>query len=206
MNPIPITLAVEDALSGHVLNRLLKVNQKYAIGVTLGLKGNGYLKSTLRGLNQAAQGSAYVVLTDLDRAPCAPALVQDWFGGASKHPNLLFRIAVHEVESWLLADRTGLAQYLSIHEKWMPTKPEDIPNPKHALIDLVRTHSTSPTIKARLLPKLGSTARQGREHNACLGEFADGKWEPSVARKNSPSLDKAMRCFESFRPIFHGAV
>ncbi len=203
MNQIPITLAVEDELSERVLKRLLReANGEYAIGATLGRKGNGYLRKTLQGWNRAAQGSAYVVLTDLDNAPCAPRLVQNWFGNSLKHPNLLFRVAIREVESWLLADRPRLSQYLSVHEKWMPEEPEIIPDPKRELIDLVGRYSKSPTIKAQLLPKPGSTARQGREHNACLGKFADSVWKPSVARKHSPSLDRALRCFESFRPVF----
>jgi len=37
-----------------------------------------------------------------------------------KHPNLLFRVAVKEVEAWLLAHRAAFATFLGISDKLIP--------------------------------------------------------------------------------------
>ncbi|MDF2210039.1 hypothetical protein L1F28_15070 [Arthrospira platensis NCB002] len=43
---------------------------------------------------------AYLVLTDLDKSECPLAIINEWLKSQPKHPNLLFRVAVKEVESW----------------------------------------------------------------------------------------------------------
>lgn len=103
MNPIPVNLAVEDELSEVVLRRLLADARCYAVGTVYGRRGNGYLRKTIVGWNRAARGCPFIVLTDLDNTRCAPSLIAEWLT-VPKHPNLLFRIAVREVEAWLLSD------------------------------------------------------------------------------------------------------
>ena len=54
-----------------------------------------------------------------------------------KHPNLLFRVAVKEVEAWLLAHRAAFATFLGISDKFIPQEQVDtIPDPKQFLINL----------------------------------------------------------------------
>jgi len=109
MSPIPINLATEDELSEAVLSRLLSDARRFAIGRRYRRGGNGYLKSTIAGWNRAATGIPFLVLTDLDTHHCPSELIASWLA-APQHPNLVFRIAVREVESWLLADRTNFAE------------------------------------------------------------------------------------------------
>ena len=102
---IPVNLATEDELSEAVLRRLLDhADRGYAIGTAYGRRGFGYLRRTITGWNRAAQFVPFIVLTDLDRRPCPTELIEDWLREA-RHPNLLLRVAVREVEAWLLADR-----------------------------------------------------------------------------------------------------
>ena len=78
---IPITLAVEDELSEHLLRALLaQANRNYLVGAVYGKRGNNFLKQKLSAFNNAAKDSAYFCLTDLDSLPCAPALIEEWFG------------------------------------------------------------------------------------------------------------------------------
>ena len=99
MNPIPVNLAVEDDLSEAVLRRLLAhTGRGFAIGTVYGHSGYGYLRSTIHGWNRAARGIPILVLTDLDRYHCPPALIRDWIP-LHQDPNLLLRIAVREIES-----------------------------------------------------------------------------------------------------------
>ena len=109
MSPIPIDLAVEDALSEAVLRQMLRrCGQLYAVGAVYSRGGYGYLKKTIRGWNAAAKGKPFLLVTDLDSATCPNQLIEDWLP-VPKHENLLFRVAVREIEAWLLADAKGLA-------------------------------------------------------------------------------------------------
>jgi hypothetical protein len=104
---IPINLAVEDELSEVVSRKLLKVTRRsYVVGACYSQGGFGYLRKKISGFNNAAKGTPFFVLTDLDRGPCASALIGEWLPSPiPKHPNLILRVAVQEVEAWLLAAR-----------------------------------------------------------------------------------------------------
>lgn len=81
MNPIPVNFVVEDELGAAVLQKLLDQSERqYVVGATYGESGIGYVKTRLKAFNQAARSMTYLVLVDLDRAECAPALIGQWFG------------------------------------------------------------------------------------------------------------------------------
>ncbi len=101
----------------------------------------------------------YLVLTDLDNRECAPSMIQEWLPVTRNH-NLIFRIAVREVESWILADRKGFAKFLGIAQKRIPENPDDLIDPKAELIHLARASRKRDLMKD-LVPREGSTARQG---------------------------------------------
>jgi len=101
MTGIPVDVAVEDELSEFIVLRLLAVAKPtYHVGVTYRRDGFGYLRRTINGWNAAARGKPFVVLTDLDDALCPADLIGEWLTSAPS-PNLLFRVAVREVEAWL---------------------------------------------------------------------------------------------------------
>lgn len=80
MTDIPINLAVEDVLSEAVLREILKQSQRpFSVGNCLMDRGVGYLKNNISGLNHAAKGMPYLVLTDLDNAECPLAIISKWF-------------------------------------------------------------------------------------------------------------------------------
>ncbi len=201
MNPIPVNLAVEDELSEAVLRRLAaESGRSYSVGTVCRRGGFGYLKNTIRGWNAAAKGVPFVVLTDLDRTECAPQLIRDWLP-EPVHPNLLLRIAVREVEAWLLADRYSIATFLRCALKHVPQAPESLADPKRRLVELAR-ESRSAEVRARVAPKRGSTAQQGPEYNACLSEFVSGEWNPIAAGANSASLERALNALRRFQPVW----
>ena len=113
--------------------------------------GFGYLKAKIKSFNESAKSQAFFVLTDLDNAPCAPALTESWLP-KPQHANLIFRVAVREVEAWLLADRTAIAGFLGVKESAVPSDVESLPYPKRALIDLAR-RSKIARVKSALVPK-----------------------------------------------------
>jgi len=102
-----------------------------------------------------------------------------------------------EVESWLLADRSGAAGFLRVLPHRIPEDTDSIPKPKEFLIGLARK-SRSRTIRDGLTPRPGSTSRVGPDYNGLLGEFASGNWSPARAAAHSASLKRTVRRIESF--------
>jgi len=200
MNEIPINLVVEDSLSEAVLRKLLEVSGKrFAVGACYGHGGFGYIKSRIMGFNNAAKGTPFLVLTDLDKSDCPPVLINEWFSGQKNH-NLIFRIAVREVESWLLADRNGFAKFIRIRETLIPADVENIGDPKQFLIDLVRK-SPKTTLKNDIIPRERSTAKTGPNYNGRLVDFVYHGWNIRTAQRNSHSLDKTVAALSKFIPV-----
>jgi hypothetical protein len=202
---IPVNLATEDELSEAVLRRLLDhADRGYAVGTAYGRRGFGYLRNTITSWNRAARFVPFVVLTDLDLRLCPAELINEWLA-EPRHPNLLLRVAVREVESWLLADRSNLAQYLRVSEKWIPVNPDGLPDPKAALVDVAR-RSRSRAVRERIVPNRGSTAKQGRDYNSCLVEFVRGIWNIEEAAAHSASLQGTVAKLGSFSPVWRTGV
>jgi hypothetical protein len=204
MLSIPINLGIEDPLSECVARRLLALHgEKYHVGIAYGRSGFGYLKRTAAGWNAGARSTPFLLLTDLDESyPCPSALIEDWLGGEDRrHGNLLFRVAVREVEAWLLADADGLAEFLGVNPKFVPVNPEGLADPKAELIALAR-RARSRDLRDRLVPRPKSTAPQGRDYNACLCEFVDGRWNPARAAERSVSLARTVQRLSVFEPVW----
>lgn len=199
MNPLYVNLAVEDELSEAALRRILQeVSPSFQVRVCYGKQGIGYLKRTIEGFNKAAKGLPYIVLADLDREQCPPHLVKKWVKQPI-HPHLIFRIAVREIETWLLADQQGLTRFLGLSPSAIPTPVEEILDPKRELIALARK-SKKRKWREAIVPPPGSTKTQGSDYNAALRVFVDTHWDIGQARLQAPSLDKAWRAIEALLP------
>jgi hypothetical protein len=142
----------------------------------------------------------FVVLTDLDAAECALQLIGEWLS-VPKHPNLLFRIAVREVESWLIADTKGLSEFFAVPKSMIPSAPDKLEDPKATVVELAR-RSRSKAIRDRIVPRRKSTAKTGPDYNGCLGSFVRGSWDIQAAKANSPSLARTVDRLLSFRPTW----
>lgn len=200
MTPIPISLVVEDELSEAVARKLLESGSKpYAVRVVYNRGGYGYIKKNIQGFNNAARGTPYLILTDLDARECPPSMIGRWFGQASLEPNLLFCVAVREVEAWLLAHRTAFAEFMRVREALVPQDVEQIDNPKGKLIEIVR-HSRLRRIREDIVPPAHSTREQGPDYNGRLVAFVQDHWDPRQCAGVSRSLEKAVRRIDSFVP------
>ncbi len=197
--PVYVNLVVEDELSERVLRHLLRESGRpYQVGLCYGRAGFGYIRRNIAAFNHAAKGTPYIVLADLDKTECAPLKMGEWLA-APRHTNLLFRVAVREVEAWLLADRISLAHFLRIQIDLIPQEFDRAPDPKAALIALARK-SRRGELRRDLVPKPGSTSTQGPNYNARLADFVDNYWDASVAAQHSLSLAKAVRAIAAFAP------
>jgi hypothetical protein len=199
--PIPIQLAVEDELSEAVLRRVLSDSGRpYSIGTSYLGRGFGYLQKTIRGFNNAAKGTPFLVLTDLDKTDCPPELIRTWLPEPI-HPNLLFRIAVREVEAWLLADQAGFAKFFGIRRVLVPLNPDAIEDAKEFLINLARK-SPRRDLQVDIIPPRGSTRRIGPNYNGRLTSFVQNRWNISVAKLSSPSLTRTVNAVSRFLPTW----
>jgi len=200
---IPIHLAVEDTLSESIVRVMLKQSGKpYSIGICFGKFGSGYLKNTINGFNNAAKGTPFLVLTDLDKIDCAPLLVKNWLQ-RTKHHNLIFRVAVREIESWLLAHRSAFAQFIGISEKMIPVNPDEIEDPKRFLVELARK-SRKKGLRSAIMPQSDSTAKIGPDYNNKLREFIYRDWNVHCALRASQSLKRAFCEISHFIPVYVG--
>lgn len=198
---IPINLAVEDVLSEEMVNVILEQSgRRFAIGECYRPGGFGYLKKTIRGFNNAAKGTPFLVLTDLDNCECPPGLINNWLP-VPKHNNLIFRVAVREAEAWLLAHRDAFAEFLGISNDLVPIYPDDEQDPKQCLINLART-SRKRRLREAIVPREGTTAKIGPDYNGKLIEFLVNHWNAQQASQNSPSLYRAVQSIINFEPIF----
>jgi len=186
-------LAVEDPLSEAVARRVLgAVFVHSSIALCLGLKGKGYLKKKAENLNKAAKGSPVFLLADQDSPKSCPAdLIRSWLR-SPRHPNLFFRVAVMEVESWVMADRESFANFLSIPRERIPSDTDAILQPKEFLVSLAR-RSKSRRLREDLIPAPGATSIVGPAYNPQLTFYVKQLWNPEAAATVSGSLRRAIQ-------------
>ena len=191
-----VTLGVEDTLSQSVARRLLR---EYTPGAEIwrvvGLNGNQSIRTRIIDLNQiAANIGPVLVLTDLDSPDSCPVeLIEEWTGNISPDPNLLIRVIVLEIESWVMADRHSFAKWLMVARDRIPHHPEDVDDPKRILIEIAR-RSRKRELRDGLVRRYrGVVYQRGLEYNALLSDFVEHTWDPEAARLNSRSLDRAIR-------------
>jgi hypothetical protein len=190
MNGQSILVVVEDPLSEAVMRRLIaSYGRQLRVDRVINKHGNTEIRKGIPTYKSASHSVPHFVLTDLDRTPCAPALLNDWRIGELP-ARMLFRVAVREVEAWLLADRNGIADFLAIPANKVPANPESLDDPKRALINLARK-SRKRKLMQEIVPENGSAARIGPLYNVRLSEFVRDDWDIDEARRQAPSLDKA---------------
>jgi len=163
-------------------------------GSVFGGRGKAALCDGLPGFAAAARHQPWFVLIDLDDdATCAAALRATWLPEIPEH--LCFRIAVRALESWLLADRTGLAQFLGVSEARLPTDPDALPDPKGTLVGLAR-RARRRDIREGMVPRPGSGRRVGTVYTSQVATYVKECWSIPRATDRSESLARAVRCLE----------
>ena len=139
---------------------------------------------------QIAQYGAVFMLTDLDANECAPSLVANWLGNIVCPAKFLLRVAVREVEAWLMADRSGFAKFMGIATDQVPPEVEKVADPKMHLLKLAR--GARRDLRTALLPPTKSAAIQGFDYNVVLSTFVREKWSSARAVDNSDSLRRTV--------------
>jgi hypothetical protein len=193
---VVISAAVEGLIDEAVVKRLI-TEAGATVGPVYGKQGKKVLRSGINGYNNAGRHRPWIVLVDLDQeADCAPNLCRAWI--SQKSPKLCFRVAVREVEAWLLSDRESIARFLSVPVSRVPIEPESELNPKQTMVNLA-AKSKRRSIREDMVPRPGSSRLVGPAYTSRLVEFIqspEALWRPNRAAHHSQSLQRCMRCLE----------
>ncbi len=166
------------------------------IGTVYGKKGIAYVVTKVPKFNQITSEAIYLVLADfMDlskngiTSPCPGGAITEWL--PARNPNLIARLVVREIESWILADRDGIADFLKVDITSVPQAPESLPNPKEVLISLAR-RSRSRQVRDALVPAQGSTAVTGPSYTFDIIQFIRDDWNIDQAKALAPSLQACL--------------
>ena len=199
MSEMPVHLAAEGRIDIALLRRLLR-DQGLTSGDEHGGRGKAQLDMRLRGYNRGAQRYPWVVLRDLDNdAACAAEMV------AKKLPKperwMVFRIAVRQVEAWLMADHGGLARTYRIAPASIPSEPEALPDSKQTLLAVLGQSKTREIRETMVRLRSGLPLNIGPQYNSQLEAFVANHWDPQLARKRSRSLDRTLARLSAFADL-----
>ena len=111
------------------------------------------------------------------------------------------RVAVREIESWVMADRVEFSRWLRVPVANVSESPDSLADPKESLINLARK-SNRGGVRDGIVPPPGRPI--GPDYNGLLCGFVQRDWRPESARLTSPSLDRAMHRMAEFRPSWGG--
>ena len=191
-SPVKVNIVVEGNLDEIVVTKTLnqfyiQVNKVYEKG------GKASILKNLRKYNAAAQSSSWpwIVVVDLDNPKnCAPPFIKKHL--PQRNPRLLFRVAVMEIESWLLADRDQLAEFLAISRDLIPYHVEKEEDPKTTIINLAR-RSPNRDIREDLIPQKDSGAKEGPRYTTRMMQFVLKNWRPAIAARKADSLRRFIK-------------
>jgi hypothetical protein len=186
-----ICAAVEGTIDEAVARKLI-FEAGGTPGEIYGKKGKLFLRQKVQGFNNAARHSPWMVLVDLNsEAECVPPIREEWVPDPA--PMLCFRVAVREVEAWLMADAESLAGFLGIARNKISDNPESIADPKTAMVNLARK-SRRRYIREDMVPREESGRQVGPAYKSRLIEYVMEKWRPDIAASNADSLRRAIAC------------
>lgn len=185
-----VNVLVEGNVDDAIARKIIEVTGHEA-GLGFGKKGWTYIRDRVATFDRACRVDGLCTLVDFmdTQMACAPSVVREWL--PNRDENHIFRVVVNEIESWVMADRAGVAGFLNVPLSKIPHNPEGEPDPKLTLINLART-SRSRAVREALVPRVGKSASEGPLYTSELVRFVQNSWDPLAARVVAPSLDRAL--------------
>ena len=102
----------------------------------------------------------------------------------------------------MLADSSNFSRFLGVPERAVPTGCDQLADPKAKIIELARKSRTK-AVRDAIVPKRGSTAKQGPDYNGLLGLFVRNEWDLEAATAGSPSLARTVNRLLAFKPVWN---
>jgi hypothetical protein len=196
-----VHLVAEGYMEAAVAVRLLPFCG-HKLGDVYGQYGCAYIREKAAKFHHLATAcSGVLVLTDFRDAgaECIVDALQDyiWKNLPSPPASFLCRFAVNELESWLLADRGGLAKFFGIALTKMPLQPESEPLPKRTLVALAR-RSRKKKIREGIVPAPGHKGAVAPGYLPLMCEFIANFWNIEAAMRCAPSLERCVSRLREF--------
>jgi hypothetical protein len=175
----------EGATDEPILERLLE-DAGLDIAARINGRGKATIDRQLKRYNDAAKRQPFVVVRDLDvDAACAPAYLETTKMTPSRW--MCFRIAVRELEAWLLADAEAVARFLRVKPGLVPLDPDAELDPTQTIVQLARA-SVKSAIRDAIVPEQGAGTTVGPGYEATIIDFARNHWKLNRAARRSRSL------------------
>lgn len=185
-----IALIAEDTLCQAIGERLIGDVLGWTFAISpINCGGVSRLLSQLDRYQTLARLYPVLCIADTDRR-CAVELLE-------KHrpPNLsarfLFRLAVPEIESWILADNKGFAEHFRVPESRLPRKPDELQDAKLTILRLIQK-SKSKLYRDEMISAYDRN-KLGTGYNLHLSSFVREKWAVEEAGKRSDSLARSVQ-------------
>lgn len=195
MNQPEVSVVIEGPSDEGVVFSILR-ESGLVPGRFHGRNGKPAIRKKIDNYNRAGRFGPWFVVVDLDNKTDCPAEIRrEWVPSPERY--FVFRVAVVEMESWLLADVEKVARFLGVSRSVLPRNPDDLADAKDTLMRLA-ARSNKRAIREGLVPRLGSGASVGPTYVSDLREFGLNEWRPAVAAENSPSLQ---RCLDALKRL-----
>ena len=190
---IPISAAVEGPVDEAVVYKLINYigGQTGKVFVT---HGKPNLRKRILAYVNASYYNPWFILVDLDTDfSCPYELLEKW--SIPSTDLLCFRIAVCEVESWLMSDYDRFASFLGVSKTNLSRNPDGLTEVKRNIVNLAR-YSNYRKIREGYVPREGSGRHVGPNYTSLMLDFIHNKWRPNVAMNVSESLYRAIQCLQ----------
>lgn len=189
-----VILFSEDALIESAARKIISLaNPALNISNAMGRRGFHHLRSRVSEIRRSSSALKFLIFLDGDELGnmCPGEAITEWF--ESPQPsNIHVRFAFHEVESWLLADRQNMAQFLSVRVHDIPIVNDQTKHAKEVLVRISR-RSRRREIVQDMVPQEGFSSIVGPAYNLRLSEFIETAWDINAAAFGNDSLARACK-------------
>jgi len=190
-----IHLLAEGHLEVPVASKLLAFCD-HLMGNVYGRKGCDYIRNKAAAFyHYATDTQGVLVLTDFrdTRKVCVVDALKEYFLDKVPNPpkSFLCRFAKNELESWLLADREGMAKFLGVALSKMPRLPEEEPFPKKTLVTLA-SGSKKREIREGIAPPPSHNAAVAPGYLRLMHKFIAKHWDIENSMNHAPSLERCL--------------
>lgn len=190
-------LVGEDQLSCELGRAIItQVCPQSNISSEINTGGFGKFREKIASLNALAAHMPVLMIADGDQHHCVVAQRSSWLPD-NVHQNLILRLAVRETESWVLADHAAWSQFAEVSVAKIPPSPDDLPDPKQSLLNLL-VKSKKRVLREEMLPVKNSSAKVGLGYNVHMATFVRTAWSALRAAERSSSLRRAIASLERF--------
>jgi hypothetical protein len=196
MEQLPFVNLVVEGLVDEVIIRKVLAHIGIACGFVRGRNGKQEILNNLHAYNNAAKTAYWLVVVDLDDEACVKEFVTKHL--PNPEPQMFFRVAVREIEAWLLADKDSLAKYLTVPVENFPDAPDDEADPKDTLVGIVRKKCRKTDLREDIIPSPTSGKKVGKGYLSRITEFVES-WRPEIAAERSESLRRCIKALEKLK-------